>query len=173
MEANQPVRSFSGAHPFRPACLQQAVHAVFEFDPDEFESEGVDPVQHVLDLVQMVDRGECPSCGRDLPTGNFMPAGSRLTRCRCVPVCVGCGNLEALHGIEVTAWPMPPEDVDALNARMLASAKLTDVTLMGEGGAPVLITEDGVTEIRLRDHPGGWAEFGYDDTDDEQERAGR
>lgn len=152
--------SFSGAHPFRPQCLAALLDDEYL---DAFY--GTDADEHLAHLVTEVDSGRCPRCGRDLPTGATRPSGSRVTRCRCIPVCGPCGEHEIADLVGPNDWPaVSPSEVDEWRAEMLANAKPGIVT------ESTVITEEGASEIRPRPHPGGWAEFGYDDSRDQAER---
>jgi len=51
-----------------------------------------------------------------------------------------------------------------------------DAARKGRPGHPhreTLITDNGVTSVRKRPYPGGWAEFRYDDRADRAEQRGR
>lgn len=151
--------AFSGAHPFRPQCLTDLLDA--DYLEDEYETT---PTEHLARLVTAIDAGRCPRCGRTL-AANQMPAGSRVTRCRCVPVCGPCGEHEVPHLIDPNDWPaVDPSEVDDDRAELIASADAGIIS-----GA-TLVTEDGASELRSRPHPGGWSEFGYDESADQQER---
>lgn len=39
-----------------------------------------------------------------------------------------------------------------------------------EDDQPVMLTEEGVSQVELQEHPGGWVEFGYDASKDHAER---
>jgi hypothetical protein len=167
------IQTFSGSHPFRPACLLSAYRESLgdEFDPDD-EYQGIDEVAL---LVQDIDRGHCPRCGRDFEHDN--PAGSRLTPCRCIPVCAECGKAEvfeweALALIDgpgdvvltgmvgpVCSWPIDAE------GQTLALAELEKRLSVGN---PLIETTVG--DLEFREQPGGWLEYGHDDTVDRDER---
>jgi hypothetical protein len=98
------VRSFSGTHRFRPQCLLCVWGA-------DFATTG-QSVSTVEELVRRIDSGRCPRCAGPLASP-LPPAGSRSTRCRCIPVCTPCGTHEALVQRDggpgrfayVTHWP--------------------------------------------------------------------
>jgi hypothetical protein len=101
-----------------------------------------DLIDAVVEIVRRIDDDRCPRCGSSI--GGF-PAGSRATRCRCIPVCSECGGQEALRPflMELTAWVTRPS------------------------------SPDGVFKMRVPHATGGWAEFGHDDpATDEEERRG-
>lgn len=158
--------AFSGAHPFRPQCLL-----------DAFGNPDGDLLDYVLPLVEGVDRGQCPRCREPLPEPPVWPAGSRITRCRCVPICGPCGDHEVIPdawradrlGIDVedVGWLVEPEERDQERAAFYEQHRPRIGTLAADG---VLVTEDGVGPVQHRPHPGGWAEFGYDDSADVAER---
>ena len=158
--------SFSGAHPFRPQCLLDAFG-----NPDD------DLLTDVIRLIEGVDRGECPRCRGPLPQAPGLPAGSRLTRCRCIPVCGPCGDHEGIPaswranyiGAEVDdlGWLIDPAEREEERAAFYAAHPPQPAIL---GPAGVLVTEDGAGPIAGRPRPGGWAEFGFDDTADVAER---
>jgi hypothetical protein len=91
-ERGERIESFSGAHPFRPLCLAELLD-----DPDQ-----------VYDITAMIDLGHCPRCEeRMLPQRPNYPAGSRVTRCRCIPICSACGSHEAFVAIRhPSEWPL-------------------------------------------------------------------
>ncbi len=73
------IRSFSGKHDFRPTCLA---------DTDANERGTADQI------VADINSGRCPRCRSPLPIQPRLPAGSRLTKCRCIPICSECGSDE-------------------------------------------------------------------------------
>ena len=98
------MRTLSGAHEFDPAHVSAIQRAY---------------------VVSVLDSSLCPRCGGPL-TADEMPAGSRATPCRCVPVCAECGADEAyeeagIYGEAPSAtfeeWPV---DRDAMLARLAA-----------------------------------------------------
>lgn len=155
------VQSFSGAHPFRPQCLLDAI------DPEEADAEwSRTAVDHAAELIADIESDRCPRCGREGLQAR--PAGSRITRCRCVPICGPCGGHEASVAL-VTAgsWPIfdpstVDEDLQAADAN--GSVGILDPT------TGIVVSEEGASEIKPRPHPGGWAEFGFDDQADTEER---
>jgi hypothetical protein len=173
------AHSFSGAHPFNPAHLVEAW-----LDSSDAEADGnrddyrFEAVEDVAQLVELIDHGRCPRCAR--PMEMEFPAGSRVTNCRCIPVCWECGNcepytfiaLDMVKGKEdgvlcallvpVCSWP------DFKNTEQQALA-LAEIELRTTRGVP--FTEVAIGALEIPQHPGGWAEFGHDDTQDQAERA--
>lgn len=154
------TNSFSGAHPFRPQCLAEMPNEPLDGD-------------RIAEIVNMIDAGRCPRCDGPLPDGKpIRPAGSRVTSCRCIPVCGPCGDAEPFHGVHPWDWPL--DDYDVADEATAREDRMKGATLAHFGsdsdGSPVMIDETGVTEVKLRPHPGGWLEHGYDDTNDEAER---
>ncbi len=158
------IASYSGAHPYRPACLI-----------DLLLTEGIavdrdDAVDQVLPITEAIDAGHCPRCGGPLPDGRpVKPAGSRATPCRCVPVCGRCGDSEALllasPGLLYLPDCWPLVDADEIHERLAAHLR----PAMFDGGSGMVIDEDGATPVKFRPHPGGWLEYGYDEGQDQAE----
>lgn len=161
------VTSFSGTHPYRPQCLLANVDATPDVDADPDELADPDRlVAVVVAITSCIGQGKCWRCDDPLPTPPVLPAGSRATRCRCVPVCLPCGEHEAIleeRGDEF-AWHVDRHQRDAEIAASRGQCK--SAILSGD----VIVTEDGAAPVRSRPHPGGWAEFGYDDASDRSER---
>jgi len=110
-----------------------------------------------------VSVGCCPRCGSGLPKPPVSPAGSRVTACRCIPICGTCGEHEALSTTSPSEWPLDPEDVREQMAQWLATGTSSLALLAPEGDDCYCVVDgDGVTPVRPRQHPGGWAEFGPD-----------
>lgn len=153
------TESFSGCHPYSPHCLE------FQLDTDQLELEIEDAAagtMAVATITNLVHLGLCPRCGEgDLQEeGGLQPVGSRVTRCRCIPVCSTCGTHEAIPGNQVTpwCWPLDPGEIEA--ELDLVCATSTATVMQVETGAPLVLSDDGVDQVQLRPHPGGWAEFG-------------
>lgn len=130
------VLTFSGAHPFRLQCIRSALYELVdgviydEIDADSFAT-------RMLDLV---DEGRCPRCLGDLPNDPVLPAGSRVTRCRCIPVCVVCGDHEPFGG-SLDEWPVVQEATS--DEELAAWRKVQDATLDRARAMPATITPDG------------------------------
>lgn len=192
---NNPVRTFSGAHPYRPQCVIESARTVYT---SWQTSQGYDPAsdhmkrltdEFVLNdaerITTAIGSGICPRCSDPLtpdplPDG-WRPAGSRALPCRCVPVCERCANwIEPILGpLHVTAWPTDQmerddehatqKDFEAVFAEQV-KANCTVAYLEPGPNGPVLVSDDGAVPVQLRPNPGGWLEHGYDDTADQRER---
>src|ERR1035437_10111562 len=164
------VSSFSGAHPFRPQCVIDAIVT-------EWAQDGLDMTKRSTELAATItvkiDGGTCPRCDGALDLGNT--AGSRMTLCRCVPICPACGADELNQGIlgnglsQTWRWPLRKGDITRRRnkAAQLPGALVTGFVSAGADGKVTMLTEDGASELRMRPHPGGWSGFGYDDTKDQ------
>jgi hypothetical protein len=142
------TRSFSGTHEFFPQCLAE----LLDEEPEQINN-----------IRKDIEAGCCPRCWGALPSPPVSPAGSRVTRCRCVPICGPCGEHEAMGLVHPGDWPLEPDDVrDELEEWYRQAETTTGIITGGPDGAPVLITEQGATTPKLRPHSGGWAEFGHD-----------
>lgn len=154
------ISSFSGCHPYRPQCLLSHLEAWV----DEYDAADI-----AVEVTSAISRGTCPRCHGPLPDGDpVMPAGSRVTTCRCIPVCGACGGDEATNEQGAIFWPVPGVDERAAADR----AKATPAVATVVDGRPVLLTDHGVINPTPRSNPGGWAEFGFDDTQDQEEVKG-
>ena len=68
-------------------------------------------------------------------------------------------------------WPLRKGDITRRRNKVAAASEaVTALMVPGDNGALSLLTEDGVSQGKMRPHPGGWLEFGYDDTEDQAER---
>lgn len=188
---NEPIRTFSGAHPYRPQCAVATARVIFR---EEIASIAPDLTGKAAEwsagiaerITKAIDANVCPRCSDPLrpdPTPDgWRPAGSRATRCRCIPVCDTCASwAEPFLGIlAITAWPTDLDDGDdrthkEIEAELIEQikAKCSPGGILAAGpGGTVRVTPEGVApvNVQLRPNPGGWLEFGYDDTDDERER---
>ena len=168
-------RSFSGAHPFRPQCVIDAIVSVWAAADADLDVKDM-ARDNAATITTKIDGGVCPRCDDPLDLGNT--AGSRVTRCRCVPVCPACGADEAHQGLLRTGlsapwrWPIRRGDRTKRRNKVASRSSLAPL-VMGEGGSMSLLTDKGVSEVRMRPHPGGVMEFGYDDSDDVEEQGGR
>jgi len=120
-----------------------------------------------------------------------IPSGSRLTDCRCIPVCSLCGRAEALSGLAqalirgpedslliplispVCDWPVrrakQQSAVDEFDRRPVCQWREALILFNTDGGLSVA-SETGVAQLELGEHPGGWLEYGHDDSMDREER---
>jgi hypothetical protein len=80
------LRARLSLHAFRPSCLR----AELERHLDEQGQGDHGVVGHALvGLLHDIDHGICPRC-QGPPSPGERPAGSRVTSCRCIPVCAEC-----------------------------------------------------------------------------------
>jgi hypothetical protein len=165
------INSFSGAHPFRPQCI---ITELEDADPDEFlpEFAAISPVDRAHAMTVGMDHGFCPRCLGPLPEEPIKPAGSRITSCRCVPVCGQCGEDEVLLAMggtapSITLWPV--RRTLMLERLGVWRQAATAGVIAGGADGPVVIEETGVTKVKAGPPSGGWLEFGYDDQDDIEE----
>ena len=167
------VRSFSGRHPYRPQCVIDEI--VTEWAQDDIDMT-VQATEKGAAVTVKIDGGICPRCDGELDLQRN--SGSRATRCRCVPVCPACGADEANQGIlrvglaQIWRWPLRKGDITRRRNKVAQRSTPTEGMLVGgkDNAEPVMLTEDGVSQVKMHPHPGGWAEFGFDDTEDEAER---
>lgn len=168
------IQSFSGAHPYRPQCVIDDIVADWARYDIDARSRAIDLAEA---FTQALEAGKCPRCNGPLDPERV--AGSRVTPCRCVPICPTCGSDEAYQAVRGTGlsplwkWPVRKGDMTRRRNKVLSGPGVTiDLcTLTSDSdGEPVVISEEGVGRVVGRPHPGGWAEYGYDDTEDEAER---
>jgi hypothetical protein len=147
------AESFSGCHPFRPSCLAKAMHDNWMGVYDDAVA-----VERLARFVDHIDAGRCPRCREDAPYS----AGSRMTDCRCIPICSTCGTHEVWYPWGPSSWPIDRYDIEVEleeihdNAEMVL-LNISTLKVALESAAPT----------------GGWAQHGYDDTADVTERVGR
>lgn len=157
-------RSFSGTHEYRPDCVQAIAEltAVTDFgwtNPDRIARSG----RHWAETVTgFVESGRCPRCKGAMPI-DYPGAGSRLTTCRCIPICSACGADEAWYPMPIWRWPTSRSAMSRRRNKVYANSSVKAGILSSSGDSLTVITEDGSTPVKLRPHPGGWAEFGMDD----------
>ncbi|MGP4048749.1 hypothetical protein [Streptomyces sp. 2A115] len=176
-----PIRTFSGAHPYRPQCVVDSSRRLLETLLPDTAAELA--VLNAERITQAIDTGICPRCSDPLrpeaAPDDWRPAGSRATTCRCIPVCETCSNwIEPILGPSaVTAWPTDDDnggeptqkEFEAEFAAKAKAARTTAYLQVGTDG-PVVVSDDGVYVVQPRPHPGGWLEHGYSDTADQAER---
>jgi hypothetical protein len=145
------VRTFSRTHAFDPTVL-------VDTDADE-QGNGEQ-------IVEDIEAGRCPRCWGPLPAMPEFPAGSRITKCRSIPICGRCGVDEVFEQCDGDAgiglglssageWPLPNEDIDERRTRHDQQMKPAVLTADGQ-----LIDEDGVTPVINPCNTGGWAQYG-------------
>ena len=182
------TQSFSGSHPFRPACLVAAHMASMEGEYNDPEEGREEAIEFAAARVPAIDAGRCARCDVSLADGEF-PAGSRVTDCRCIPICSCCGRAEAFTGIAMASiggpkgrsllpliapvcyWPVDHGEQEAGVAAIMGRAvEREGFVASGSDGSSLLVSEEGVAQLQFREHSGGWAEVGYDDSLDDAER---
>jgi hypothetical protein len=145
------IHTFSGTHPFHPTVLA---------DTDAHEEGNADQI------IEDIEAGRCPRCWGPLPTMPEFPAGSRITRCRSIPICGRCGSDEVWEQCDGAAgigwglssageWPIPNQHIEERHNRYHQQMKPAIMT--GDGH---LITEDGVAPVTNPRNTGGWAQYG-------------
>lgn len=147
-------RTFSGTHDWDPSVL---------IDTDAYEQGNAD------EIIWNIDRGRCPRCERPLPTLPELPAGSRVTQCRSIPICGKCGSDEVFQAQDAACgvgwgissagcWPLDVEEIEERRSRWLQRMKPA-VMVLGDHGDH-LITEDGCGPVINPCNSGGWAQYG-------------
>jgi hypothetical protein len=160
------MRSFSGAHPFRPQC---AIDRLAGLDEDETE-------EQVLRITNEIDSGRCPRCGGPLPRPPTFPAGSEVTACRCIPICGMCGDHETMMDVEFALAKVAGEDFpeikDGLEDWPIAGVVEDMERRITQPPTNVETAKVSFNQIATPPPMSGWSKFGYDDTADrnEQER---
>jgi hypothetical protein len=102
------IRSFSGVRAWDAAALN---------DTD------ADPAT-AAKIIDNIALEHCPRCEGPLPKAPDLPAGSRITRCRTIPICSQCGSEEAedfmaaFRGsgkgmLAASEWPVQPINLRA------------------------------------------------------------
>lgn len=151
------MRSFSGIHDWDPTILA---------DTDAHEA------GTAVWIVEAIESGICPRCEGPLPTPPEYPAGTRITKCRSIPICGRCGGDEVYEQISTglsTAgcWPVPTEQIEARKARFEAPDRENSVWPCQKQVAILstdsLITDDGAVPIINPCNTRGWAQYGFPD----------
>lgn len=117
------VWTFGGTHPFNPQHLVDAF-----LKSDRGCKDRTQAVESVADLLIGLGESRCFRCGTTLD-GRESPNGSRVTDCRCIPICPVCSEAEVyephaarrIHGSDdgvlvgllapVCDWPVDPDRV--------------------------------------------------------------
>jgi hypothetical protein len=150
------IHTFSGTHPFHSTVLS---------DTDADEQGNAD------DIIWNIEHGRCPRCEGQLPTMPEFPAGSRITKCRSIPICGPCGSDEVYEQVDSAAgigwglssageWPVPVEEIDERRDRY--QPQMRPAILTGDGH---LISQDGVGQVVNPCNTGGWAQYGTAEED--------
>ena len=141
-----PFNARFAAHPFRPTCLRTEL----ERHLDQHGEVDHDVVVHTLaGLLHDIDHGTCPRCqGPSRTSSGDIPAGSRVTSCRCIPICGDCEareTKEASIGVlySVFDWYQDRavrEDVERDLAELEASQRsfVIDLTSLHDREHPVI-----------------------------------
>jgi hypothetical protein len=87
------LRSSEATHGFRPRCLRAEIERLLD-ERGDFKR-GL--LTHAfVALVSDIDDGRCPRCQSPLRTvEDEALEGSRVTTCRCIPLCAACSACEA------------------------------------------------------------------------------
>ncbi len=157
------IRSFSGTHAYQDNCVRNSVFDAW------FEHLGADAFVERLaaqvagTTTAALERGNCPRCLDPLPT-EHPGAGSRITRCRCIPVCSQCGRDEGwqawrFQGISrLDQWPVSKGAITRRENIVAREVSPVVGLVVGDG----VLTEQGVGTLDLTPRSGGWAELGVD-----------
>jgi hypothetical protein len=165
------VVTFSGTHAFDPTVLA---------DTDADEQGNADQI------IEDIEAGRCPRCRGPLPTMPEFPAGSRITRCRSIPICRRCGWDEVCEQVDAGIdlglsddviggglspageWPLLNEDIEERRTR---HEQLMKPAVMSVDGG--LLTENGVADLIVPRNTGGWLQYGFatEDGDDDDDDA--
>ena len=133
-----------------------------EFDPEVFEQTAASAEGNAAYLAGLIVIGQCPRCEGPLPTAPEFPAGSRITRCRTIPICARCGADEAYEaefdgGVsDADVWPLSVDEIEMRIAAVEAASTLVTGPLV-DGH---LLTDVGVFTVANRPNTGGWEELG-------------
>lgn len=143
------IQAFSGTRPWHPTVL---------VDTDAHEAGTADGI------IEAIDSGLCPRCEGPLPKLPEFPAGSRITKCRSIPICGRCGGDEVRELIEdggyssAGCWPLPHGEIAARIDRCMSSCRVETAILSGDQ----VITSEGAAPLMNPCNTGGWAEYGYE-----------
>lgn len=155
------IESFSGTHAYNPTCARASVELDW-FEEFEIGLNVLSQV-HADGVTERLETGICPRC--DGPIDLERTAGSRVTTCRCIPICPACGEDEAFQPAlgrpmsRIWQWPISRGHRTRRRNKVMEQSVVTTGILSGS----TLITEDGAHPIQLRANSGGWAEHGMDE----------
>ncbi len=101
---DERLRARFATHPFRPRCLRSELER--HLDQHGHGDHGI--IAHALvGLLHDIDHGACPRCQGPLRTSsNEMADGSRVTSCRCIPICAECGAREMKEASIGVVYPV-------------------------------------------------------------------
>lgn len=140
-----PLRARFATHPFRPRCLRSEL----ERHLDQHGETGRGVVAHALvGLLHDIDHVACPRCQGPLRTSqDEIAGGSRVTSCRCIPICAECEareTKEASIGVVYSVFDWyndraVREDVERDLAELEADQRsfVIDLTSSDDRGYPV------------------------------------
>lgn len=156
------IRSFSGTHAFKVEHVIDSIELDWfgEFEPEQLR---VLAEKRAKDVAARLRDGSCPRCDGALDRAAL--AGSRVTSCRCIPICSLCGADEAFQPMlgrpmsRVWQWPISRGHRTRRRNKMMGKATVTTGIISGS----TIITEHGATPLDTTPRTGGWAEFGLDE----------
>ena len=129
------VRSFSGRHDWHSSVLNDT-------DADKSTADRI---------IHNIESSRCPRCEEPLATK--IPAGSRITDCRSIPICTSCRSDEAQQctrrGLSLSpasAWPLDRKELE--QRRKERDAKKVRVLAINADGS--IVTERGVIRMPRR-----------------------
>ena len=161
------IRTFSGMHAFRQSCLRFEIERGLNDeaqagngDVDEIESDA-DEIEE--QLLALIETEKCPRCEGGYQEKEI-PSGSRVSACRCIPVCWRCGRQEPHVLWAPNAWPIG-QDIAAFIDTQLAQGMKPAMLVRGSDGTTKLLHEDGVGDVDMTPSTGGWLQFGSDEDD--------
>ena len=140
------IRSFSGTHVWHSSVLNDT-------DADKPTAERI---------VHNIESRRCPRC--EGPLREEFPAGSRITKCRSIPICSPCGSDEADQCTTrelspASAWPVDRAEIE----KRRRENEAREVRILGVNPDGFLVTELGVVRLRMpppQFNTGGWAQYG-------------
>jgi len=97
------IRTISGTRDWHPSVLAETGRSV---------------ALNAELIIDDIKNGRCPRCWGPLPAPPKLPAGSRITSCRSIPICASCARdeiNEALDGLSISTagtWPVPEEQIE-------------------------------------------------------------
>jgi hypothetical protein len=142
---NPSFRTHSAAHPFRADCLRSEIER--HLDRQGQGDRGV-VARALVGLLHDIDRGVCPRCQAPMGSSRYQPStGSRVTECRCIPICTECAAREMKEASIGVRYPVfdwyqdravraeVERDLAELDAGQVPS--LIDLTPLDDRGRPV------------------------------------
>lgn len=157
------ARSFSGTHAYREECARFSVALDWHGELHEDDVARV-AEQWASKVTASLDERACPRCHD--PLAPERTAGSRVTSCRCIPICPACGADEANQVLlgrpysRIWEWPISKGHRTRRANKIAANSHASTGTLTASWH---ILTEDGVSQVDLTARNGGWAQYGTDD----------